>query len=80
MASEAWTWTHLMLVDVSADVRDGYDQGNWNATAGDSVYVPDQSGTPFQVLFVERVGRGTAQDHKRVFLDRKLPTWPTNNV
>jgi hypothetical protein len=29
---------------------------------------------------VERRCRGTATDHKKVYLSRYLPTWPTNNL
>jgi hypothetical protein len=42
--------------------------------------VPDSTGTAFLVKFVERVGYGTPNDHKRVYLDRAGPTWPTNNL
>jgi hypothetical protein len=44
------------------------------------VYLPDKNGTAFRVMFVERVNRGLASDHKRVYLDRLLPTWPTNDL
>jgi hypothetical protein len=74
-------YTHVMLVDVSVDIRDG--MSNYSNTSGncDLVYVPDKNGTKFQVNFVERHNRGNLQvDHKRVFLDRALPTWPTNNI
>ena len=73
------TWTHVLLVDRAVDVRDAY-RGGQVFLEQDSVYVPDKDGTKFRVSFVERVGVGTAQEHKRVFLDRQLPTWPTNYV
>ena len=49
----------------------------------DSAYVPNQNGTPFFVVFVQRVGKGTAFDHKRVFLQRcsgPVVPWPTNDL
>jgi hypothetical protein len=73
------TWTHVMLVDVSVDIRDAYT-GQSIFSQQDTVFVPDQSGTPFVVIFIERLQRGTAHEHKRVFLDRRTPTWPTNEL
>jgi hypothetical protein len=82
-------WTHVMLVDVGVDIRDNYqgpvttDQfaGYEQPYAfGDTVYVPDKSGTIFYVVFVERLGYGSGFDHKRVYLQRGLPAWPTNNL
>jgi hypothetical protein len=72
-------WTHIMLVDVAVDIRDAYT-GALTFSDQDTVAVPDQSGTVFKVTFVERVNRGSAGEHKRVFLDRQTPSWPTNNV
>jgi hypothetical protein len=49
----------------------------------DTVYVPTKTGTPFTVVFVERVGKGTPFDHKRVYLQREsglVVPWPTNDV
>lgn len=74
-------WTHLLLVDLATDVRDGWSAGvPLQPGAYDRVYVPDKNGTPFSVVFVERVGRGTAQDCKRVYLRREQPSYPTNEV
>jgi hypothetical protein len=72
-------WTHFMLVDVSVDIRDAYT-GHMTSTLQDTIYVPDQTGTAFNVMFVERLQRGTPQEHKRVFLDRQTPSWPTNEL
>lgn len=72
-------WTHVLLVETAVDVRDG-----WQATGiflgHDLVWVPDKNGTKFLVAFVERVGRGTPQDHKRVYLKRDTAPWPTNEL
>src|SRR5437763_8426927 len=69
--SGASHYTHVMLVAADADVRDGNVSALTGAyalvTGTDVVYVPDRTGTQFLVFFVERVGRGTAQDHKRVY-------------
>ncbi|MBM3997052.1 MAG: hypothetical protein FJ303_23305 [Planctomycetes bacterium] len=74
-----YTWTHIMLIDVSVDIRDGYLGANAFA-AQDNVYIPDKNGTRFVVTFIERVQRGTLQEHKRVFLDRQTPNWPSNDL
>lgn len=77
--SSVSSWTHILLVDVAVDIRDGYI-GLQNQSAQDTVYIPDQNGTRFLVIFIERVQRGTPDEHKRVFLDRQTPSWPTNNL
>jgi hypothetical protein len=73
-------YTHVLLVDLQADLRSGTGSAYTAPLNGDTVYVPDKNGTPFRVVFVERKGRGTAFDHKRVYLDRRAPTWPTSNL
>jgi hypothetical protein len=70
-------YSHLLLVDLSVDIR---DQFGGVAGSTDNVYIPDKNGTKFTVYLVQRVGQGTRTDHKRCFLLRKLPTWPTNNL
>ena len=78
--STALVYTHVMLVDPSADIRDSYS-GQGNLGAGqDTVYVPDRTGTAFRVVFVERVGQGTPGDAKRVYLDRQAVAWPTTSL
>jgi hypothetical protein len=72
-------YTHVLLVETATDIRDAY-AGQRVYMEQDTVYVPDQDGTAFRVMFVERVGRGLANDHKRVYLDRQAPTWPTNEL
>ena len=77
-----FVFTHVMLVDLATDVRDGFNFWAYLASPDgpDHVYVPDKDGTPFRVVFVERHGRGTANDHKRVYLDREIPNWPTDHI
>ena len=70
-------WTHVLLVGPDVDLRDAYAGASTSAEQ-DSVYVPDQAGTRFKVVFIERVGAGTAGEHKRAYLDRQTPSWPTN--
>ncbi len=72
-------WTHVMLVETSVDVRDLYT-GGLTGSAQDTVYIPDKNGSPFKAVFVERVYRNQMQDHKRVYLDRQTPNWPTNEL
>ena len=78
-SSDACAWTHIMLVDAGVDIRDGYI-GNEAQAMQDTIYIPDQHGTRFLVIFVERVQHGAPHEHKRVFLDRQLPSWPTNDL
>jgi hypothetical protein len=79
-------WTHVLLVPPATDVRDGYPSAppgpGEESTPGtqDHVYVPDKNGTKFEVIFVERLGRGTAADAKRVYLQRQQMTWPSDDV
>jgi hypothetical protein len=74
-------WTHLLLVDLDTDIRDGWSSGvPLQPGAYDRVYVPDKNGTSFSVIFVERLGRGTSADCKRIYLRREQPTYPTNEV
>ena len=75
----ALTWTHIMLVDAAVDIRDMY-AGQATMTMQDSLWVPDQNGTRFSVVFIELVQRGTPNVHKRVYLDRLQPTWPSNEL
>jgi hypothetical protein len=73
------TWTHIMLADFSVDLRDFYG-GDAAGAQQDDVYIPDKNATRFKVVFIERIGAGTAQEHKRVYLDRRTPNWPTNDI
>jgi hypothetical protein len=75
-------YSHVMLVDVNTDIRDGYSLGGilGGAAAPDSVYVPDKSGVLYNVIFVERRNRGTSSDHKRVYLARTQPSWPATGL
>ncbi|MSU76618.1 MAG: hypothetical protein EXS16_00845 [Gemmataceae bacterium] len=72
-------WTHVVLIDVSIDLRDAY-VGQGSYVTQDAVYIPDKNGTPFAVVFIERLQRGAPNEHKRVYLDRMTPVWPTNEL
>lgn len=72
-------FTHVLWVEVSVDVRDDYSSGVFGSNS-DVVYVPDENGTAFAVRMVQRHGRGTPQDHKRVYLARKAVAWPSEEV
>ena len=74
------TWTHVALVDAALDIRDRYAGGSTVGVVQDIVYVPDKNGTPFYVLFIELLGKGTPNVVKRVYLDRRAPVWPTDNL
>ncbi len=72
---QTFRWTHLLYLDADVDVRDSYPNAPVNR-----VYVPDKTGTGFDVVFVELVNRGTPAKYKRVFLDRRAVTFPTNEL
>lgn len=75
----ALKYTHMMLVDAATDIRDDYDVGTISGNQ-DTVYVPDSSGTAFAVVFTEIVDLGTAWEHKRIFLVRLGPSYPTDEL
>ena len=66
-------WTHLLKV-----------RGNGEILAGDLatnlVYVPNKDGTCFEIVFVEVLERGKASSFKRVYLERKSITWPSEQL
>jgi hypothetical protein len=68
-------YSHVLRVGASTDVRD-----TGNVDGQDRAYVPDRNGTLFLVQWVARVARGTALDHKIVYLLRQNPTFPTNDL
>src|SRR5262245_4527836 len=72
-------YSHVLLVGPGVDIRDDYNLGVMGANF-DNVYVPDQNGTRFSVIFVERKLAGTPHDHKKVYLARWAPAWPTQEV
>lgn len=71
-------WTHYLLLDTGVDVRDSYPgAGNsWSFGNADTVHIPSGGTTAYAVVFVEVGGKGTASEHKRVYLDRLAPSWP----
>lgn len=76
----AYRYTHFLLAELDADIRDGQGAGSPPFTNADTVYVPDRNGTPFRVVFVDRSGYGGAMDCRRVYLDRLGPSWPTDEL
>lgn len=53
------------------------------AGSPDTAYTPNKNGTPFYIVFVEHVGKGSPFNHKRVFLQRcagAVVPWPTSDV
>jgi hypothetical protein len=77
--STAKPWTHYLVLASSVDIRDGYAGSTnlWNYAQADTVYVPSGGTTAYVVVFVEVRGKGTPGEHKRVYLDRQAPSWPT---
>jgi hypothetical protein len=69
-------FTHVALMPIGTDVRDNF--GN-TATPGDTAYVPNKSGTPYAVTFVERVRTGGPYDFLRVYLNRGIMTSSAND-
>jgi hypothetical protein len=76
--SPAFRYTHVALTAIASDIRDPF--GDWSVGVGDSLYVPDKNGTRFLVRKVDTPTIGSAVGQKRIYLDRKQPTWPTNNL
>jgi hypothetical protein len=72
------SWTHYLVLDSSVDVRDSFAGVNqpWNYPASDTVKIPSGGTTAYAVVLVEVCGKGTAIEHKRVYLDRQAPNWP----
>lgn len=69
-------FTHILIVPKATDIRDGgrLDSQTLQGVQ-DSVYIPDQNGTRFIVLWVERLGNS-----KRIYLQRAAGVsmaWPT---
>lgn len=77
--SDSLKYTHKLLVDAATDIRDGYNAGSIDGQQ-DTIYVPDSTGTAFTVIFTEVVDLGTSWEHKRVYLVRLAPIYPTNNL
>jgi hypothetical protein len=76
---KSFRYTHLVYCDLASDIRDGWSETPPFGSA-DTIYVPDRNGTPFRVVYVERTGYGGTTDCRRAYVDRKQPTWPTNEV
>ena len=72
---QTYRWTHILYVDATIDVRDSYPSAPVNR-----VYIPDKTGTGWNVVFVEMLNRGTPAMYKRVFLNRLSVTFPTNEL
>ena len=72
-------FTHTIIVDCSADIRDDYDAGTIGASA-DVVKIPDTNGTPFQVVYVEILHPGNPNSMKRIYIARQTTTFPTSNL
>lgn len=68
-------WTHTAVFALAVDVRDRFDAAPSFGGAGDDIFVPDQNGTRFLVMFLEKRG-----NNKIAYLKRSWPTWPTNNI
>jgi len=68
-------WTHYLVLDPSADVRDGCTRTAGSAAVvyadGDEVRVPGGASTPrFTVVWVETIDPGTPREFKRAYLLR----------
>ncbi len=75
-AGGALMFTHILTVPKATDIRDAGRLDSQSLLGSqDSVYVPDQNGTRFIVVWVERVG-----NYKRIYLQRSAGVsvnWPT---
>jgi hypothetical protein len=73
-------WTHIMLIDATVDIRDSYAGAGAFNPQGDIAYIPESTSMGYTVIFIEVIQPGTPNAHKRVYLDRQQPTWPTNDL
>ena len=74
-ASGAPLWTHYLVLDAAADVRDGCTRmpgvPQVSYADGDEVRVPAGGGGPrFVVVWVETIEAGTPREFKRAYLMR----------
>lgn len=74
--SDTLKFTHCILFDQSIDIRDAYNAGTIGSTY-DTLYIPDDTQTAWTVIFVEWVDLGYAWQHKRAYIVRQLPNYPT---
>jgi len=65
----ALRYTHKAYFALGADIRDT-----------DTIYLPNQNGTPFAVMKLGRVRSLGGQEVKTVLLARGSPSWPTQDV
>jgi hypothetical protein len=83
-ATPTLMYTHKLHLEPDVDIRDWYAGAmatSVPAANEPAVYIPNSAtGTPFVISFVERVNKGQRADHKIAYLNRTLPTWPTNNL
>jgi PKD repeat protein len=75
--NEAIRFTHIAYAELSTDIRDNINNFVQGASP-DTIYIPDKNGIGYKVSFVERVNKDTPTDCKKIYLNRKLPTWPLN--
>jgi len=66
-------WTHLLKVRANVEILAADSPAN-------HVYVPNKEGTCFEIVFVEVLERGKAASFKRVYLERKSITWPSEQL
>ncbi len=62
-------YTHIAIFGWNTDIRDS-----------DSFYVPDDTGTVFNIVHLTRMGRGTPGDRKVAYCTRGTVTYPTNEL
>src|SRR5262245_49626157 len=63
---QSWFWTATLDVPLQTDLRDGYP-----TSPAPSVWVPDQTGQKYSVVFVERVRSTPGGEFKRIYLLRE---------
>jgi hypothetical protein len=62
-------YTHWIELPLGTDIR-----------SGDTVYVPDQNGTAFKQVAIERIRFASGNDYKRMYLNRQAVNWPSQNL
>jgi len=80
-SGEVNAYTHYLIIDAAVDIRDGSTGIATNNPANaDTVKIPGNgaaSAVSYTVIYVEYHNRGATGEHKRVYLNRGTPSWPT---
>src|SRR5262245_22521307 len=80
--NSGFQYTHIIHVPPTIDIRDRYSVTGTTISQvnPDSIWIPDKNGGEYYVRYVQREGKGTPNDNKKCFIQRRAPTWPTDDL